>query len=128
MVQCAAFGCTNQSGMQGISMHKFPRVNDRPEIRSQWIQNVNREEKWTPSVHARLCSKHFTKDCYEIHFEKYLGDKFSKRAPKLKDDAVPTIFPKVDEAKRRKPSKGRPHSERRQKSKERQEVCMFYIL
>lgn len=74
---------------------RFPKKEDR---RNKWIDFVRRayhevvgkslrDENWTPSAGAVLCSKHFSREYF------YEGEK-SKRVrlqSKLKPDAIPTI-------------------------------------
>ena len=46
-------------------------------------------DNWSgPSHYSVLCSTHFTADCFERSLEKF----GIKQRPKLKKDAVPTIF------------------------------------
>ena len=83
---CVAAGCTNKH-KDGVSLFKFPKD---PLLRKQWTDRVKRTRGgWEgPTDHSVLCSAHFTEDCFEKTLEKY---GISQR-PKLKKDAVPTIF------------------------------------
>ncbi|GLV43869.1 hypothetical protein CBL_11551 [Carabus blaptoides fortunei] len=92
MPVCVAFGCGNRSGRKSqsqkcaeesgsrISFHSFPKD---PERRAQWITAVRREN-WQPSNISRICSVHFKEDDF---------DKTSLSSIRLRDFAVPSIFP-----------------------------------
>ncbi|XP_067005162.1 THAP domain-containing protein 2-like [Anabrus simplex] len=60
--------------------HSFPKDE---ALREKWIKAIRRKN-YNPSKYAKLCSKHFTKDCFEIC---PWG-----RLKRLKEGAVPTIF------------------------------------
>lgn len=120
MPQCVAFGCQNATSGQkrkdGLSFHKFPLM--RPHVLEQWLTNI-KPEKFTPSKHSRLCSEHFTKDCFEGAVYKMVMGEEKYTKIRLKDDAVPTIFSHKPPAMH-----SRPHTERRLQQKERQEVSL----
>jgi len=77
---CSAYGCTAryQTGNQR-RFHCFP---SNPDLRKRWIVSLRRAN-WTPGRTARICSDHFTAECY---------DRSKPWLNKLKPDAVPTIF------------------------------------
>ena len=87
MVYCAAFDCNNDSRKTtGISYHCFPKD---PSLREQWLAKISRADLIV-SKSTRLCSEHFTPDCYERDLQaELLG---SKKRASLKADAVPSIF------------------------------------
>ncbi|XP_063228502.1 THAP domain-containing protein 2-like isoform X3 [Bacillus rossius redtenbacheri] len=60
--------------------YRFPKD---PVRRARWIKAVRRKD-WTPSSFSLLCSQHFSDDCF---------DKTSLCVVRLKDHAVPSIFP-----------------------------------
>ncbi|XP_055367706.1 THAP domain-containing protein 5-like isoform X2 [Betta splendens] len=68
-----------------LSRHstRFP-LHDKPRLQ-KWVDNMKRED-WTPSRHQYLCSEHFTEDCFDIRW----GIRY------LKNTAVPTVFPLVE--------------------------------
>ncbi|KAM9705021.1 LOW QUALITY PROTEIN: THAP domain-containing protein 5-like [Menidia menidia] len=66
-----------------ISFYQFP-LQDKPRLQ-KWVENMRRED-WTPS-RQYLCSEHYTESCVDIR----LGIRY------LKNTAVPTIFPAVDD-------------------------------
>ncbi|XP_062298593.1 THAP domain-containing protein 5-like [Scomber scombrus] len=77
---CAAFGCTSRYIKDsGIQLFRFP-FRDQPRLK-QWVINIRRKD-WTPNMHSRMCSVHFTED----QFYAPLGKR------RLKKTAVPTIF------------------------------------
>lgn len=112
MVYCAAFDCNNDSRYTtGISYHCFPRDE---ALRSQWLAKISRADL-VVSKNSRLCSEHFTPDCYERDLKaEILG---LKPRSTLKPGAIPTVF------SHRRPSK-RPRlsSEKRSEEKVRKEV------
>lgn len=122
MVYCAAFDCNNHSRRTtGISYHCFP---SDPSIREQWLAKISRADL-VISKHSRLCSEHFTPDCYERDLKaELLG---SKPKAILKPDAIPLLF-----SHRPPPKKPRLSSERRSLKKNRQEVrplsCQLFTL
>ena len=91
----------------------------------QWIAAIGRE---TIPASGRLCSDHFTSDCYEesssLKFtlcpELYTNRKNMRR--KLKRNAMPTIFSHMQPIKERKTSVQR--SERTKQA----EVSIFFII
>ena len=87
MVYCAAFDCSNYSRKTtGISYHCFPK---EPSLREQWLAKISRAHLII-SNSTRLCSEHFTPDCYERDLQaELLGLK--KRAS-LKAGAATSIF------------------------------------
>ena len=117
MVYCAAFDCNNDSRYTtGISYHCFPRDE---ALRSQWLAKISRADL-VVSKNSRLCSEHFTPDCYERDLKaEILG---LKPRSTLKPGAIPTVF------SHRRPSK-RPRlsSEKRSEEKVRKEVSESWI-
>ena len=104
MSQCVAFGCknVNKKGKKpGLSFHRFPSNNSKPEQRKLWAKAVGREN-WKPSLYSLLCSDHFKEEDFRQNSEQRKG---------LKDDAIPSIFPALPkclqnnaEKSKRKPS------------------------
>ena len=64
------------------SYQKFPK-HDK-ELREKWIQAVG-HDNWVPSALSKLCSDHFTEDCFITKPE--------QKGHFLKKGSVPTIFP-----------------------------------
>ena len=97
MPNCVAPGCPTGSGSyQGekYSLHPFPKTDS---VKKKWIEKMNREKTFVPSENSRLCSKHFTPDCY-LTGEENIDDRGRKRrkVKYLKPDAIPTLhFPEV---------------------------------
>ncbi|XP_031435793.1 uncharacterized protein LOC105905075 isoform X2 [Clupea harengus] len=82
---CSVKGCNNQNGpverSLGLTFHRFP-LNDPERLKwSQWIKNTH-ISTWSPHTRSRVCSNHFTEDC----FERVAKEK------QLKADAVPTLL------------------------------------
>ncbi|KAL2092106.1 hypothetical protein ACEWY4_011904 [Coilia grayii] len=76
---CVAYKCSNRTERTKISFFRFP-FSDKDRLQ-KWIRNVKRQN-WTPTKHSRLCSLHFTQDCF-IYTQKQVT---------LTHDAVPTLF------------------------------------
>lgn len=72
-----------------------------------WIIACCREDNFNPKT-SRFCSKHFKSEDYERNLQHELLQYESKKGPKLKPDAVPSLFlPKsksvsLNQAKRQK--------------------------
>lgn len=70
----------------GISYHYFPRDE---ALRSQWLAKISRADL-VVSKNFRLCSEHFTPDCYERDLKaEILG---LKPRTMLKPGAIPMVF------------------------------------
>ena len=55
--------CKNNSLVEGISMHGFPKTEGT--LRNSWIKFVQKHRpKWQPSSYSALCSAHFEPRCY----------------------------------------------------------------
>ena len=69
---CVAYNCSN-THRDGVSLFRFP--ND-PLLRLQWTQQVQRTRKdfKGPMEFSVVCSKHFTRDCFEV--DPVLAEKF----------------------------------------------------
>ena len=72
--RCVVFGCSNTVNLrEGISLNRIPHANDtRPKAkkrRKAWVDFVRRKrEKWEPSVHSEVCSKHFRDEDFVSRF------------------------------------------------------------
>ncbi|XP_040177516.1 zinc finger and SCAN domain-containing protein 2-like [Rana temporaria] len=92
---CIVSGCSSKSNKttscRGIILHVFPRSIDRIKC---WLRQTGQDfgnlNKFAKRVLDgkktdifRLCSEHFTPDCYVTNISKKI----------LRDDALPTIFP-----------------------------------
>ncbi|XP_014487773.1 PREDICTED: uncharacterized protein LOC106751400 isoform X3 [Dinoponera quadriceps] len=99
MPQCAVHACGNshrRTRGKPVHYHRFPQ---EPEVRLKWIEACNRkassngEPPFNIST-ARICSRHFTRDCYEMIVGENDAKSFSSR---LRRNVVPTIRLKSDE-------------------------------
>ncbi|XP_042911054.2 uncharacterized protein [Parasteatoda tepidariorum] len=80
VVYCCAFGCKEKFLKGGpYTFHNFPRDEKRKRL---WEKQLRRKN-FKVSQNTKICSKHFTADCFDA--EKFGGTW-------LKKDAVPTIF------------------------------------
>ena len=72
-------------------------------MRKKWADQVKRtRDKWDgPTDHSVLCSCHFEEHCFEaeVRLAESLGVD-SKKKPRLKADAVPTLFQRPASSKR----------------------------
>ena len=89
MVSCAAFGCNNRGTKgNGLSFFSFPKDG---QLRKAWIHYCGRWN-FDPTSGHRLCSTHFTRDCFErdpLRMMKLGVDGTFKR--RLKPDAAPNV-------------------------------------
>ena len=136
MPTCVAYGCTNNTSDEGrdktLSFHSFP-LSDKTLL-GEWLDNLKRGKSddskknatnkvtkpWKPTIHSRICSVHFTKECFIKNMYNDLLKLEGRSAKKckriLKPGAVPTIFVhKKQTAKRR-------NTENRLENKARREV------
>lgn len=89
---CCAVGCTNNSQTDGdLRFHGFPKD---PETKKKWVAAVSRsdgESPWSPSSSTKLCSAHFTEDCYHQNLKLLREAGLSPKRARLRSDAVPTL-------------------------------------
>lgn len=92
MPQCAAFGCTNRS--DNTAVFQFP---SDPLLRDEWINAVRRKD-FIPTSASKICIEHFLDRDFETSpsLLKTLG---IKKKLRLNRDAVPSIFPAIDQYK-----------------------------
>ena len=84
VVSCPAFGCKNRfTKNSNLRFHRFPQD---PERRKRWIHAMKRIN-FDPGYHIKICSEHFLKTDYMPE------DEYTLAKPRLKHDAVPSIFP-----------------------------------
>ncbi|VDI81022.1 Hypothetical predicted protein [Mytilus galloprovincialis] len=97
MSTCQVFGCFGYY-YKGASLYKFPDPLKQKELYQTWLRILNlQDDSFTPSRHKGVCSDHFETSSYELNFmTKLIGH---TPRPRLKPDAVPTIFA-VDQSTR----------------------------
>ena len=136
MVICAAFGCDSRSGISQVGFHKFPNEKEdvqRRKVWSWWLDKLNRGEtatkKFRPCVHSRLCSKHFEDDQFVFNqkFASEIGYTH-KIQRKLKDNAVPTIFPEVSQSLQKTEKRPRLSATAIQEKKLKLKVLTCFVL
>ena len=81
-----------------VVLYKFPKS---ARISNRWIRGLRRS-KWSPKPTSVLCSLHFEENCF---LPGTFNDPLQK--PKLKPNAVPTIFDHGKKKTARKPPKSR---------------------
>ena len=76
----------------GVALHKFPADTSLASKLSKAIR-VHRANWTRPSSSSRLCSLHFTSDCYNE--ESVIRKKMRLEAKRLnlKEGSIPTLFP-----------------------------------
>ena len=91
MPNCAAFGCKSIAKKgDGLSFHSFPS-DDEPLRQKQWVLYCKRQNFVKPTKYSKLCSKHFSKDCFERDLEKMRMYGYENALPTLKADAIPDM-------------------------------------
>ena len=85
--RCVAMWCSN-SQQDGVSLHSFPLT--QPSVLAQWTRFVQvKRNHWKgPSTSSKLCSAHFSADCFDLI---YKGEMGLGRRKVLVKGAVPTI-------------------------------------
>ena len=90
---CSAYGCTSRCTPDSkLHFHKFPLKN--LELNKSWVIAVKRD-KFKPTNNSYLCSKHFDENAY-VHSKEDLH-------PRLKFNAVPSIFDFPDHLRKHPP-------------------------
>ncbi|XP_075733055.1 THAP domain-containing protein 1-like [Rhipicephalus microplus] len=80
VTSCVAYGCTNRlKKRSGLTFHLFPK---NAEVRSLWERAVRREG-WRAKDGDRLCSVHFSPECFDR----------TGQTTRLRVGSVPTSFP-----------------------------------
>nr|CAB3263250.1 uncharacterized protein LOC108949341 [Phallusia mammillata] len=98
---CLAPGCDERhrnTNNNGVILHSFPQHNE--ELLEQWLSNCG-IDKNDLQPNSKLCSRHFTENCYT---KKKRKDKHGKvyRSSILKNVAVPTkFFPSVEKCSKK---------------------------
>ena len=83
--RCVAFNCSNEPNSE-LSLHKWPTDKVQADAWRRFVSNKRKD--WKPSSESRLCSKHFTKDCFENQLQFSFGH---CKKLLLRPGAVPTI-------------------------------------
>ncbi|KAG8181009.1 hypothetical protein JTE90_024757 [Oedothorax gibbosus] len=91
---CVVPGCRrNYDKQENVTLFRFPK--DKFQLQ-KWVSTIPREN-FTPSKHSRVCLRHFKEEDIRRHTEAFdeKGQKLSValQQPRLKDGAVPFIFP-----------------------------------
>ena len=84
--------CKNNSTCAEISMHLFPKSNEK--MRNVWIKFVQKHRpNWQPSAYSALCSAHFEAHCFTQRLDLGLemGGNRTKTKRWLNKEAYPTI-------------------------------------
>ena len=60
---CVALNCKTGYGnstAENVSLHRLPKNED---VKKEWLKRLSRKD-FSPSENSRVCSKHFTTDCF----------------------------------------------------------------
>lgn len=117
--RCVAAGCS-KTHRDGVQLFLFPKD---ARLKQMWAAEVRKtRDKWQPTKHSVLCNEHFEDFCFEkeTSLSKAMG--LGKWKPRLKCDAVPTIFKKPSlkrkiPAAEPEPKKRRTAYEKRERSR-----------
>ncbi|XP_049782835.1 THAP domain-containing protein 1-like [Schistocerca cancellata] len=108
MPVCVVYGCTNRwnsaTKLKGITFHAFP-INEAR--RALWVHMVRRKD-WIPNKWSKICSQHFREE--DI-------DRTSVSSVRIRENAVPSIFPAFPPHLQKEQKKRRPPTQRQQTSK-----------
>ena len=64
---CAIVGCPACKGRnKGLSFHRLPKLGKNDEWRSNLIAKIGRQDKSFNPDKATICSRHFTKSCFDV--------------------------------------------------------------
>ena len=91
MPQCCVFDCNTGSRHykgEKYTLHSFPKITS---VKNEWVERINRAG-FVPTDSSRVCSKHFSSECY-LPEEENVDERGRKRKnPHLKERAVPTLY------------------------------------
>ncbi|XP_045460424.1 uncharacterized protein LOC123670894 [Harmonia axyridis] len=93
---CSVLGCRSnyKSTKENVSVFRFPKD---PVRRLDWIDAIHKDNKFKITTNTVVCIKHFLdKDILKEDVLPTLDGSFirvPRKIPKLKDDAIPSIFP-----------------------------------
>ena len=109
--RCVAAGCSS-THKDGVHLYSFPKHPTKRKRRADEVRRAR--DKWEPTDHSRLCSKHFEEHCFEPYSKLSAALGLDKVKSLFKPDAVPTIFEKPASLKRKTSSaSGEPMKKRR---------------
>nr|CAD7206195.1 unnamed protein product [Timema douglasi] len=87
VASCSAYNCQERYVKGGdITFHSFPK---NEELKKKWVL-LTRRQNFIPTQASKLCSKHFTSDCFDN--DSQCQSTTIRKKTKLKQDAVPSIF------------------------------------
>ena len=115
MVHCIVVGCSNRTPRDSRKGISFLRLSLKDKaLLNKWLVPIKREN--LPQLkHSHVCSEHFEPTCFESEYRLDLLPGNSSRC-RLKEDAIPTLFPHKNNLCKR------PASERRRSRARHEEV------
>ena len=108
MPYCVAFGCKSRAKKSRRIIISFFLKDNEPLRQKQWVHYCKRKDFTKPSVYSKLCSKHFSRNCFERDPEKMEKHGCENTQPHLKPDAVqdiPLVLPIPKKTKKTTPNK-----------------------
>uniref|UniRef100_A0A6P7HAM3 THAP domain-containing protein 11-like n=1 Tax=Diabrotica virgifera virgifera TaxID=50390 RepID=A0A6P7HAM3_DIAVI len=94
-MRCAVACCNSDNKDKTLRFHTFPKDS---VARKLWIIACCRQDNFNCNT-ARICSKHFKTEDFQRNLQQELLNYESKKGPKLKPEAVPTLYlPKTKSA------------------------------
>ena len=86
---CSCYVCTSDDG---VALHKFSADTS---LAGKWSKAIRVHcANWTrPSSSSRLCSLHFTSDCYDRESGMRKKMRLEAKRLNLKEGSIPTLFP-----------------------------------
>uniref|UniRef100_A0A6P7GZB7 Uncharacterized protein LOC114344850 n=1 Tax=Diabrotica virgifera virgifera TaxID=50390 RepID=A0A6P7GZB7_DIAVI len=90
-MRCAVAGCLSdnqkKNGDKSVRFHGFSKDLALEKL---WVITCCREDKFNTKT-SRICSKHFKQEDFERNLQHELLQYESKKGPKLKSDAFPSL-------------------------------------
>ena len=104
---CKSGYAASKSSRKKIHFYKFPKD---VSLQQQWLKNISRKG-FTPTDFSRVCSLHFSSECFLIDSQDNRGRRSKLKRLFLSDDAIPTIFPRYPTHKTKSITTVTPRSE-----------------
>ena len=95
--RCVAAGCSN-THKDGVHLFLFPK---EARLKKKWTDQVRRtRDKWQPTQHSVLCSKHFEAHCFKPSLKLSESIGMKKIKTQLEAGAISTLFDKTPSLKK----------------------------
>lgn len=90
MPNCAVYGCYNSNRKTKGTETKYYSFPGSEELQRKWLAACKRADGINLK-HARVCSEHFSEECFFIHLKYTLLKYKPRNFRNLKHDAIPTL-------------------------------------